>query len=605
MHPIRLLAKASWPLLLAVLAAFAGGMSPTKAAPTLAPAGQGPGPQAALTTGFTFHGQLVKGGSPYTGLCDFSFSLWDAASAGTQIGSTQVAPGLSVSAGVFATVLNDASQFGASAFDGSARWLSIQVQCTGDATPADLGRQALLATPYASSVSAGAGNSVVSAINDPATTGKINSSRLGSDVLLMNPSAAQVSTGNADLGQPVINLSGGTSTIGTYSTVFKFKVQNDGGMLASGRLGIGTIPLSGDGYRLMWYPFKAAFRAGYASAAGEWDDANIGFYSWAGGNQTTASAFGAFAFGDQSIASGVEAVAFGSSNKATGTVGLAIGANNIASGFASTAIGFTNLAGGQGSVALGYRNVAAGDYSVALGYRASTASCTSVCDINNPPLPIHTGSFVFADQSSTNWFSADGNNQFAVRASGGFRFRTNSTGSTGCDLPVGTGVFSCASDRNLKERFTTLNGEAVLSKIAAMPIQGWSYKDDPLKTNHLGPVAQDFFGAFGLGQNDKTIGLLDIAGVNMLAIQALENRTSQVGVLEARVTELEAEKAAQQQQFDSLESRLAALERAPGESVAMPAFDLNGLWFFVGGLLVAGLALGARRFVVAQRGLRR
>ncbi len=44
---------------------------------------------------------------------------------------------------------------------------------------------------------------------------------------------------------------------------------------------------------MMWYPFKAAFRAGPRlgpGAATAWDDANIGFFSWAGGNQTQASA---------------------------------------------------------------------------------------------------------------------------------------------------------------------------------------------------------------------------------------------------------------------------------------------------------------------------
>jgi hypothetical protein len=58
-----------------------------------------------------------------------------------------------------------------------------------------------------------------------------------------------------------------------------------------GTLGIGIIPATGCGYRMMWYPFKGAFRAGTTDDGGAcnyWDDANIGFYSWAGGNLSRA-----------------------------------------------------------------------------------------------------------------------------------------------------------------------------------------------------------------------------------------------------------------------------------------------------------------------------
>src|ERR1044072_1259266 len=69
----------------------------------------------------------------------------------------------------------------------------------------------------------------------------------------------------------------------------RFRVDSAGGVVAIGRLGVGIIPASGSGYRMMWHPFKAAFRAGGTDDGGAgtyWDEANIGFYSWAGGNQT-------------------------------------------------------------------------------------------------------------------------------------------------------------------------------------------------------------------------------------------------------------------------------------------------------------------------------
>lgn len=114
---------------------------------------QGPQPpdevsiQAALGTAFTYQGQLKKGGNPYNGTCDFQFSLHDAESGGTPIGTTQTRTNVQVSNGLF-TIPN--LDFGAGAFQGDARWLQIAVKCTGDANYTTLSpRQALTAAPYA------------------------------------------------------------------------------------------------------------------------------------------------------------------------------------------------------------------------------------------------------------------------------------------------------------------------------------------------------------------------------------------------------------------------------------------------------------------------
>ena len=124
----------------------------------------------------------------------------------------------------------------------------------------------------------------------------------------------------------------------------RFRVDSAGGVVAVTNLGIGIIPASGAGYRMMYYPFKAAFRLGHANGT-EWDDANTGFYSWAGGESTMATAFGTFAFGDQTKVTGVDGAAFGGSNEVGGTAGFSAGASNNACGFGSVAIGFTNTTG--------------------------------------------------------------------------------------------------------------------------------------------------------------------------------------------------------------------------------------------------------------------
>ncbi|MFP2924346.1 tail fiber domain-containing protein [Pyxidicoccus sp. 3LG] len=345
---------------------------------------------------------------------------------------------------------------------------------------------------------------------------------------------------------PLLRVQNSTSPeVPTWNTFPLFTVDSAGSLLARGELGYGTIPMTGKGLRLMWYAYKAAFRAGGADT--QWDDSSIGFYSWAGGNQTTASAFGSFAFGDQCVASGTDAVCFGSSNTASGTVSFTSGTASVASGFGSVAMGYTNVANGQGAVALGYRVSADGDYSMALGHRVTTAG--------------FDGAFIWGDQSTTTVASSTANNQFMVRAAGGVRLRTNATLTTGCDLPPGSGVFSCTSDRNLKEDFRPIDGEEVLAKVARMPVESWRYKDEAGGIRHLGPVAQDFRTAFGLGTDDKSIGMLDIDGVNMAAIQALERRTQELRAKSAEVDALRAELAELKRGLSRLE---AAVEGRSG-----------------------------------------
>ena len=58
-----------------------------------------------------------------------------------------------------------------------------------------------------------------------------------------------------------------------------FKIFQNGSFVATGNLGIGVSPMQGKGYRTSWDSYKGAFRSGYAD--NEWDDANVGFFSWA------------------------------------------------------------------------------------------------------------------------------------------------------------------------------------------------------------------------------------------------------------------------------------------------------------------------------------
>jgi hypothetical protein len=113
-----------------------------------------------VATSWTYQGQLRSGGAAYNGTCNFQFSLWDAASAGSQVGGTQSINGVNVANGLFTVTLDFGEGFTGNfvepRFNGDARWLATSVQCSGDGgfTPLDP-RQPITAAPYALSLRPG------------------------------------------------------------------------------------------------------------------------------------------------------------------------------------------------------------------------------------------------------------------------------------------------------------------------------------------------------------------------------------------------------------------------------------------------------------------
>jgi hypothetical protein len=110
-----------------------------------------------------------------------------------------------------------------------------------------------------------------------------------------------------------------------------FHLNDDGSLVSLGTFGVGTIPASGLGTRLMWHPKKAAFRDGFVDAA-QWDEANVGDYSVALGAGTTASGLVSTALGFHTTASGLNAVAIGTSTTAQAYASLVLGRYNIIAG---------------------------------------------------------------------------------------------------------------------------------------------------------------------------------------------------------------------------------------------------------------------------------
>ncbi|HET7462426.1 MAG TPA: tail fiber domain-containing protein [Longimicrobium sp.] len=322
-----------------------------------------------------------------------------------------------------------------------------------------------------------------------------------------------------------------------------FRVNVDAGVRAGGTFdgdAFGTgVPQEGAGTRMMWYPRKAAFRAGYVNGT-QWDAANIGAYS------------------------------------------VALGINVRASGDSSVALGASATAAQAGSFAAGVHVTASGAASVAMGYAAHTNA--------------RQGSFVFGDRSTVDTIRAGVNHSANWRVSGGFRIFNSSNLSTGvivlpataggsnnytwsgCGDHLGGTVFistsTCAtltnggawtnsSDVNRKHLFEDVSGEAVLSRLRTVPIRSWSYKAENSSIRHLGPTAQDFRAAFGLGANETSITTVDADGVALAGVKALDART----LVHARTLDEQGRALAAQQRTIEAQGREIADLRARLERI--------------------------------------
>jgi trimeric autotransporter adhesin len=257
----------------------------------------------------------------------------------------------------------------------------------------------------------------------------------------------------------------------------------------------------------------------------------------AGGNANQASAANStVAGGNGNIASDTYAsVGGGRLNTASGTHATVAGGHSNTSSGANSAVGggHDNVASGAEATSPGGGgNRAGGDFSFAAGRQAIAS---------------HDGSFVWADSQMAD-FPSLADNDFNVRATGGVNFVTAidmfGNPTAGISLPAGGSSWGTPSDRNLKEHITPVDSREILQKLADMPISQWNYRAQDASIQHIGPMAQDFYAAFGLGDDDRYIATVDADGVALASSQALYqlvlNQTAQIAALEARLDALEA-----------------------------------------------------------------
>ncbi len=329
-----------------------------------------------------------------------------------------------------------------------------------------------------------------------------------------------------------------------------------------------------------------------------------------GSANTVSSRFGTVGGGDNNSASGeVSTVAGGFSNFATafgatvggGTINSASGEVSTAAGgeqnrangeWSTVAGGFSNTASGVAStVAGGYTNTAGGSYSTVAGGLHNTANGVgSFAAGEYTSDGGQAGAFLWGDNSTTTVLSATGPNQFLVRATNGITFYTTPGLTTGVTVAFGGGSWASVSDRNVKANFAAIDGKQILARLVAMPVTTWNYKSQDASIRHLGPMAQDFYAAFQVGEDNRHITQVDEGGVAFAELEEnVEQKGSQIATLSAQLAvqserlraqmqNKDAQISAQQRQIEDLQQQMrtmmARVEAVEKTSATHPGISL-------------------------------
>lgn len=325
------------------------------------------------------------------------------------------------------------------------------------------------------------------------------------------------------------------------------------------------------------------------------------------GNQSTA-------VGSNTRAMGSGSVALGSSADADGNFSTGLGHNLSADGWSSVAVGAFSETPGFGAVALGVESKGTGIASAALGFRAFSDQDHTIVlgaipgvndegDLNEyadvaigtttPLAPLHifrdndAQEFVYLESDlagpprdrammrlvnrggirfqfdnevlGTAWrFQAatGGNDAFEVTkvGSGEIEFRVDDAGNATL-----AGMLFENSDRNAKTNIETINPDEVLAKLAELPISEWEYKDSPGQ-RHVGPMAQDFRAAFGLGANDTSLATIDTSGVALASVKALNLKLETISEQNRQLAKENTELQARVSQLEALNAKVSRLE---------------------------------------------
>lgn len=234
---------------------------------------------------------------------------------------------------------------------------------------------------------------------------------------------------------------------------------------------------------------------------------------------------------------------------------------------------YGTIAGGMGNTASGqYATIPGGSQNVASG--ANSFAAGTLADAKD------ACSFVWSDCCAGPYaaFLSAGDNTFNVRAHGGIYMYTSCDLQDGVYLPANGNAWQTKSDSTLKRNIRPANGKEILDKLSGLPISQWSYRAQDPSIEHIGPMAQDFYAAFGLGHDDKTISTIDPDGIALAAAkelykmqqelqrtqQELKKKVQRIEKLETRLGELDQLKAQMAQLQILVETLLAQQNGARG-----------------------------------------
>jgi hypothetical protein len=250
-----------------------------------------------------------------------------------------------------------------------------------------------------------------------------------------------------------------------------------------------------------------------------------------------------------------------------------VGHDNTASGYDALHGVFFNDKG-ELAYATGSFNTASGSQALRGNHtgNSNTASGTRALQANR------TGNFNTAIGAGADVRDFDGNLSNTTAIGAGAQVNVSDKvrlGNTAVTVIEGQVAFTSVSDKTKKENFQPVDGEAVLGKIRGFALSSWNFMGhDPQAFRHYGPMAQDFFAAFGhdgVGQigSETTINAGDMAGILMSAVQALEKRTAELQQKEAQMAVLESK-------LEAVAARLEALELHKNPSLQITAEKSRG-----------------------------
>jgi hypothetical protein len=541
-------------------------------------------------TAFTYQGQLQNDGSAANGFFDFRFTLYpNSTGTGTPVGSTITQKDIGVTNGLFNTSLG----FGA-VFTGNQVWLAIDVRSNGVGTYTALTPlQELTPAPYAvfaNTASNLSGTVSTSQLADSSITVTAGTGLSGGGTVALGGSITLNATGSA--GSGVVSVTGNSDitattvsravTLGDTATSAdtpNLIVKRDGtGSFSADNLTLGgalTLPattVSPDiiyfGTQLLLYGdnygnFFTGPNAGNATMAGSGGTNNtaIGFKALLDnttGVANTAVGYKALSTnttGSDNTANGAGTLysnTTGYDNTANGSLALLFnttGQMNTANGMGALYYndsGSNNTASGFGAL---YYNTS-GSENVANGF-AALYQCTT--GGNNIALGLFAGAGFTGNESTNidigNIGIAGDNGIIRIGADQTVCYIAGTVYAAGYDL---------YDEKMLRENFEPVDFQAVLAKVASLPVSHWNYKRDGKGVDHIGPMAQDFQAAFQLS---KHISVMDEGGVALAAIKGLNQKVEERDQsLHQQLKERDAEIQNLKRQNDSLAERLNDLE---------------------------------------------